>query len=64
MTGKKGFTLILTILMLAVFVIPGNGIAETAEPSWDFEADVVVVGAGGAGLPAALKALRHPRQRQ
>lgn len=57
MTGKKGFTLILTILMLAVFVIPGNGIAETAEPSWDFEADVVVVGAGGAGLPAALKAL-------
>ncbi len=26
------------------------------EESWDFEADVVVVGSGGSGLPAALKA--------
>lgn len=25
--------------------------------AWDYEADVVVIGAGGAGLPAALKAL-------
>lgn len=25
--------------------------------SWDYEADVIVIGAGGAGLPAALKAM-------
>lgn len=32
--------------------------AQTAEPvAWDYEADVVVLGAGGAGLPAALRAL-------
>lgn len=31
--------------------------ARADEPTWDYEADVVVVGAGGGGLPAALKAL-------
>ncbi|SHN82575.1 FAD-dependent oxidoreductase [Desulfitobacterium chlororespirans] len=29
---------------------------STSEPQWDYEADVVVIGAGGAGLPAAVKA--------
>lgn len=29
----------------------------TEDISWDYEADVIVVGAGGSGLPAALKAL-------
>lgn len=29
----------------------------TDDITWDYEADVVVVGAGGSGLPAALKAL-------
>lgn len=31
-------------------------VAYAEEIKWDFEADVVVIGAGGAGLPAALKA--------
>lgn len=31
--------------------------SEHNEPHWDYEADVVVIGAGGAGLPAALKAM-------
>jgi urocanate reductase len=30
--------------------------ADTTDETWDFEADVVVVGSGGSGLPAALKA--------
>lgn len=31
--------------------------ADTEEIKWDYEADVVVVGAGASGLPAALKAM-------
>ncbi len=31
--------------------------ASDSDIQWDFEADVVVIGAGGAGLPAALKAM-------
>lgn len=34
-----------------------TAVAEDNAISWDYEADVVVVGAGGAGLPAALKAM-------
>ena len=30
---------------------------EKSDIQWDYEADVVVIGAGGAGLPAALKAM-------
>lgn len=30
--------------------------SDSADQSWDFEADVVVVGSGGSGMPAALKA--------
>ena len=34
-----------------------SGAAEAKTPSkWDFEADVVVVGAGAAGIPAAIRA--------
>ncbi len=39
---------------------PGLVQAEAVAPeeiSWDYEADVVVIGSGGAGLPAALKAM-------
>lgn len=32
--------------------------AWAAEEQWDFEADVLVVGSGGSGLPAAVKAMR------
>ena len=35
----------------ALAEVPGSDI------QWDYEADVVVLGAGGAGLPAALKAM-------
>ncbi len=51
------------LLVSCVLVLTGTGLVaalaqETKETiSWDYEADVVVVGAGGAGLPAALKAL-------
>ena len=32
--------------------------ADTADGiSWDYEADVVVIGSGGSGLPAGLKAV-------
>ena len=30
--------------------------AKSNSQSWDYEADVVVIGAGAAGLPAAIKA--------
>ena len=47
-------------VVLGSSVLPGlTAEAEAApvdETKWDFEADVVVLGAGGAGLPAALKA--------
>lgn len=46
--------------LVATTAIGGMSAARPAladEPSWDYEADVVVVGAGGGGLPAALKAL-------
>ncbi len=38
---------------------PNAAIAENAGDAiqWDYEADVVVIGSGGAGLPAALKAM-------
>lgn len=38
---------------------PHAAVAENADDSvnWDYEADVVVIGSGGAGLPAALKAM-------
>ena len=34
----------------------GSASKDAASQTWDFEADVVVVGSGGSGLPAALKA--------
>ena len=30
-----------------------------APETWDYEADIVVLGAGGSGLPAALRALEE-----
>ncbi len=33
-----------------------NAEAATPSPAWDFVADVVVIGSGAAGLPAAIKA--------
>ena len=40
----------------AACISPMAALADEAGVSWDFEADVVVVGSGGSGLPAALKA--------
>jgi len=37
--------------------VPLSAMAENDSIHWDYEADVVVIGAGGAGLPAALKAM-------
>lgn len=54
---------LLAIMMAFMLAFAGMGVVAAsaqeagADISWDYEADVVVVGAGGAGLPAALKAM-------
>ena len=40
----------------AASTLGSAAVALADEEQWDFEADVVVVGSGGSGLPAALKA--------
>ena len=57
MSGMKKMTAVLMSLVLLVGMARAAGATETGEVRWDYEADVVVVGAGGSGLPAALKAL-------
>lgn len=57
MFRMKKIAAILMILVLAAGMVPAGFAADTADAVWDYEADVVVVGAGGSGLPAALKAL-------
>jgi len=57
MFRMKKIAAILMILVLAAGMVPAAFAADTADAVWDYEADVVVVGAGGSGLPAALKAL-------
>ena len=52
MSTKK----MLTFFVACVAVVAFSIAACAEEIKWDFEADVVVIGAGGAGLPAALKA--------
>ena len=62
----KIFSLIIT-LIFTLFTNTACGESEVADSggnqpangdiAWDYEADVVVVGAGASGLPAALKAL-------
>ncbi|MDO5022270.1 MAG: FAD-dependent oxidoreductase [Eubacteriales bacterium] len=42
-------------LVVAFASVPA--FAQTNDIAWDYEADVVVVGAGASGLPAALKAM-------
>ena len=47
----------LTAFAACMILVAGFSVVACAEEiKWDFEADVVVIGAGGAGLPAALKA--------
>ena len=60
----KIFSLIIT-LIFTLFTNTACGESEVADSggnqpangdiAWDYEADVVVVGAGASGLPAALK---------
>lgn len=48
----------IAIAVLLVFLQMSVVMAEASDPiQWDYEADVVVIGAGAAGLPAALKAM-------
>ena len=59
--GKQR-TRFLAMALVAVMALASvNLVAFAAVPAqditWDYEADVVVIGAGGAGLPAALKAM-------
>lgn len=69
---KRNFILFITSLMAIVLMLQGcsNETAgnedqseggpkqpATEDITWDYEADIVVVGAGGSGLPAGLKAL-------
>ena len=55
----KGTALSAAGLAAAGILGPQASVAEQADAGiqWDYEADVVVIGAGGAGLPAALKAM-------
>ena len=54
----KGTALSAAGLAAAGILGPNAAVAEDASGiQWDYEADVVVIGAGGAGLPAALKAM-------
>jgi len=54
---KKGASVALAIFVCAVLLFAGFGtIASAAGPKWDRSADIVVVGAGGAGLSAAVTA--------
>ena len=46
------------VLVLMLLCIVAAFAEKSEDTQWDFEADVVVVGAGGSGLPAALKALK------
>ena len=49
---------ILSVCSALIFVlVAGCGNNGTSKIKWDYEADIVIVGAGGAGLPAGLKAL-------
>ena len=54
---KKRIGCFLLILTLLVSMMGISLYAAEDEPQWDYEADVVVIGAGGSGLPAALKAM-------
>lgn len=62
-TLHTGFRKAVALALSCLLILAGMGsvvasAAETGEEIlWDYEADVVVIGAGGAGLPAALKAL-------
>ena len=54
---SKRFSYSLKVLTAFVLLVSFfSAIACAEDIKWDFEADVVVIGAGGAGLPAALKA--------
>lgn len=52
-TAKAMFISLLAISTISLF----GACNAKQNVKWDYEADVVVIGAGGAGLPAALKAL-------
>ncbi|MDL2318808.1 FAD-dependent oxidoreductase [Eubacteriales bacterium OttesenSCG-928-A19] len=51
------FSKVLAFVMSCALVLAQVGVVVGEDIAWDYEADVVVIGAGGAGLPAALKAL-------
>ncbi len=55
----KNVQLILILLIASVFFAGCSGDSAVVDGGWDYEADVVVIGAGGAGLPAALKAMEE-----
>src|SRR5580704_14561036 len=53
-----------TATSLGAAAVTGLGVAQAEAPQaqsvrWDKEADVVVIGAGATGLPAAITALEH-----
>ena len=51
---KKAMTSVLAGILLAVLLL-GNGFAAASEPT-EYQADIVIVGAGGAGMAAAITA--------
>lgn len=57
MKKYNGLSKLLALVLACMLAMTVAGTAAGEEIAWDYEADVVVIGAGGAGLPAALKAL-------
>lgn len=55
LTSQRSIAFLLVMSML--LTVSAFAAAPEDDIVWDYEADVVVVGAGGSGLPAALKAL-------
>ena len=53
MASKIAVLSVCTAMMLSLAVGCGSG----TKVKWDYQADVVIIGAGGAGLPAGLKAI-------
>jgi heterodisulfide reductase subunit A-like polyferredoxin len=54
--------ILFVVCTVAVFAIGAVAPGESAPPKkWDLNADVVVVGAGGAGLAAAVSRARRRR---
>lgn len=52
----KKISLLISTVLISTLVSCGNGQTASTAPTWDKEVNLLVVGAGGAGLSAAIEA--------